>query len=505
MTINGVTTYNYNKAYTDKEYAKTCWQNYRFENNSLNIPVKDIESLENRWSQFIPQWKRDGFTTTNDSNEYEIDDRDFSSLNFDIRENDSYKAQYEASTQRYQTKSQMQEKIKKIEDSAKNNNSSAIVQNKISSNAVSTSNMTMSAASAATTGATIIAAACGSAIGTVTLPITCSLNLAVAILYYATRPNKQQVEALRILKEEMLKAQENLKTEAERAEAFEANAIRLQEEVATEEERINEEIKLTNDELVVLGQCYNELLARQESGEELSKSDHDKMQSIYTILGEYAETLDNKVLASKGIIADKTAKVSEQRDGLIDSITTLADTQALTDIATSFDTETQKAADLEFAAQTTNAVTGYINGALATTCGIFMWWLLPFAAMAFTGAGMSTAAAVEQNKFRKELSEDIDIRIATQAQNTVVTNFINTSIQNHNNSIDKISNPEYTEIVIPEVDSPPSQKEDRSTEPSNTTDTNNPNTAPESNNNSELEIDINSYTHKNNPFYKKEE
>ena len=48
--------------------------------------------------------------------------------------------------------------------------------------------------------------------------------------------------------------------------------IRLQEEVATEEERINEEIKLTNDELVVLGQCYNELLARQESGEELSKT-----------------------------------------------------------------------------------------------------------------------------------------------------------------------------------------------------------------------------------------
>ena len=125
--------------------------------------------------------------------------------------------------------------------------------------------------------------------------------------------------------------------------------------------------------------------------------------------------------------------------------------------------------------------------------------------MAFTGAGMSTAAAVEQNKFRKELSEDIDIRIATQAQNTVVTNFINTSIQNHNNSIDKISNPEYTEIVIPEVSSPPSQKEDRSTKPSNTTDTNNPNTAPESNNNSELEVDINSYTHKNNPFYKKEE
>ena len=80
-----------------------------------------------------------------------------------------------------------------------------------------------------------------------------------------------------------------------------------------------------------------------------------------------------------------------------------------------------------------NAVAGTSGAIAAMVMGSspFTFWTLAFAAMGFTGAGLSISGAIEQNRFAKDIKEEIGVRENLQ-------NIANQSLEPYNLNLSKM-------------------------------------------------------------------
>lgn len=44
------------RAQRSSEYAYSCWYNYKYENNTLNISDEDMQAIQEKWNKNIAHW-----------------------------------------------------------------------------------------------------------------------------------------------------------------------------------------------------------------------------------------------------------------------------------------------------------------------------------------------------------------------------------------------------------------------------------------------------------------
>ena len=59
------------RAQRSSEYAYSCWYNYKYENNTLNISDEDMQAIQEKWNKNIAHWIS---VASQDNTEYKLDD-----------------------------------------------------------------------------------------------------------------------------------------------------------------------------------------------------------------------------------------------------------------------------------------------------------------------------------------------------------------------------------------------------------------------------------------------
>ena len=70
MTIIG-NAFDAARAQRSSEYAYSCWYNYKYENNTLNISDEDMQAIQEKWNKNIAHWIS---VASQDNTEYKLDD-----------------------------------------------------------------------------------------------------------------------------------------------------------------------------------------------------------------------------------------------------------------------------------------------------------------------------------------------------------------------------------------------------------------------------------------------
>lgn len=409
-----IAKFDLNKALNSQDYAYACWKNYH-NGNTMRISNSDYKILEKEYQNLLKNWIE---KAEEDKNEYEIDDEP-SSLN--------PKAQ--------KIEKDQEKHLKQIE------------RNKIKSGG----NILGGFAAGITGGISGINLMFAPTLGnSIALTIACSMNLAIGILYHATKPNKKEKEALDLLKKLMLEAQKDIKEQMKNQEKYEQELKKIEEESNAEQESTIKDIEKTQEEKEICIVSYNLIVQRAEQ-EPISSSDRNRLIEIRGRLQDYNSSLAEKgdtLEASQKSAADEINDYQKNYNAVSSKLETAA---KLAEISESFDEATKESCNVEKIAQSTNAASGLLNGTLATfAAALFRPWLAVAAAAGFTGAGLSSAGAAEQTKFEKEIDHTIKVRKDLQDLTHTGKTNLDLSIEKYVDQIEAIK----TDVVTDEIEMP---------------------------------------------------
>lgn len=383
--------FNLDKALNKEAYAYNCWVDKKYEKNSMTITNEELQKIEDRWgTEKVNSWKNEA---EKDYTEYEISDEEF-----DFAKLESEKT----------TKTEVENKT--------GENSTKVQKGRNTANIVGGA---LSFAGAATGAGFAIAGGIGGGIGSAAaFIITCPLALAVGALYKATKPNKKPYEALMELKTLMENSSATLKQNQEELQVLGNKVANMAAESESEQERKQQEVNVKAQILMYATIVQNEIQNKVNAGEPLTSSE----KSMFKESSKQIETLAKEVDMLTGNLITNSANQA----GEISSVSGEFDQKALNiatalgqaDFAASFDEATKNLAIAQIAMQSANAVAG-TSGAIAAmvmSSSPFTFWTLAFAAMGFTGAGLSISGVIEQTKFKRGIEEEIGIRENLQAE-----------------------------------------------------------------------------------------
>lgn len=424
--------FNPQKAQVSQSYAYKCWYNYEYEKNTMGISEEDFEDLSNRWKTKIDDWET---SVEKDNNDYEISDDELSNTDFKTEEDD---------------------------DKAKYNGMKAM-------GGVSV------AATASILGAVVASIAASSLASStfITIPVACSLNFAVATLYYALKPNKDTFEELNKIKDEILAGQDDVAQVQEDMEKFQEELLKLSEEAEDTTEGSNEEAANYQQQIDSYKSVYQQIIDRANAGEQLSESDKEMLKEIAEIIGALAESISAVTSDAASQKADIQDKMADYNSDYENAFTTMDSMTELTDLAAQFDEATQDSANQLGKAMAMNAASSFADMALGIMYSGFLWFLPPLsalmatsAALAGAAAGMSTAAAVEQNHMADNIGQNIDIRKTTEDINAQSQTSYDSSVDQYDgytDIVDSLGIDEYSfdELsALPEITETPSKPEE---------------------------------------------
>lgn len=408
-------TFNPVNAENSQSYAYKCWYNYNYEKNTMCISEEDMQRINEQYKGKLVEWKA---TAEKDNNSYIIDDESFTTATLS-----------EPVTKKTRVASAQSEDYTKAKD-----NIDKKVGGKVNTGgdiAQVTGSLAMSGAATAVGFTSLLA-----------LPFVVSapLCLSVGVLYMATQPNKDEARALNELKEMMLQQKDELAVSQEELEKLSnvildkvVNANKVQEDS-------NETLEEKQQTYELLMAAYQEIMQRVENGETITEEDKATLREIgksIQALGKEIKDLQESAQTSLADINDDIASSESTYDDKSEKIST---SLATTDYAADFDEATKVLTGLEIASQTVNATEGAALGTMLTIMGSapFCWWILAFAALAFTGAGLSTSAIVQQSHVLHDVNKELDVRHDTQSVISDTTNVFDESYDIYGQSLSDV-------------------------------------------------------------------
>ncbi len=282
--------------------------------------------------------------------------------------------------------------------------------------------------------------------------IGCTLGLAEGIKYQASKPNQDQVEAARVLRDEQLPTSQG---DLESTQEMMAEAAEEIEELTEEADEANEDAndKIEDDKTLMdyYRAQYNALKAKVDSGQALTPDEKALMKKLAPLMEDLAGDINDTNDDASDTVNELYDEIEGHQDTYDTSAETIAEVEGVTDYAEGFDESTQVMCYVEGGVQTLNAgltsMAAYKAGKFAASGGWLTAWAWAFAAMGATGAALSGAGAAEQFKWASEVSAEIDTRETTQELGSATQETYDTELDNFASSMEYI---EDLEIEIPE-------------------------------------------------------
>ena len=418
MPVNVGNAWNLNRALNSQSYAYKAWVNYNYESNTMGIPADDMKQVTQTWSTELSNWEAN---YSEDENAYEIDDDDWNAAYDEGKTSAEETSGNDGNNQAYDTTGSA------VGTAAVG--ATAIFGGKVVGNmATSISRkMFLSGKIDATTH-------CDNTVRKGSWMVTAPLSMAIGALYFATRPNRDELDALRVLKSVMTEQQGTLATSQETLADLSDSIMELSEGAEALNDDYEGDIEDRQKELEMVLELYYEIIERVESGEPISEEDRKILEAV----GEVIPELQDELADLQGEAADSVGSVYDEIEGTQSQFDaeaeTMANVQGTTDFTAGFDKATQARCIVEGVMQAANVGTGTVAAvqagiAAANSLGTnaYAWACV---GMGTAGAVMSGIGAVEQFKWAKEIGDMIDNRQVTEGVNVETQAVYEASLDN---------------------------------------------------------------------------
>ena len=396
--------------------CRKAYLNYHCYGNSMGVSASEMGQITEVWKDRISSWQG---TVSNDENEYEFDDSEFTASRNAGKAQAQEQTGYEGGKGDTVTRG--------ITDGAAGVAGAAVTAfgDKVMVGAVGKLAGGMVGKTVGKVGAKKGAEAMAKsekAAGNGSWIVAAPLSAATGVRYQADKPNKEQKEACDELLNEMGNQQSNLMAAQDEMAVMSEEIIALADEAEMMNEEANEQIEEQKTEYDMYLATYEQLKEKAESGQPLTETEKALYEEVVGLLGETGSRVAETQDETGEEVTELYDDMGTYQEGYDYAADTMATAEGITDFAESFDETTQTMCYVEAGAQTLNAASGgkaaLQAGKFAASGGWFTAWAWAFAAMGATGAATSGVGAAEQFKWAGDVGGEIAAREATQELNT---------------------------------------------------------------------------------------
>ena len=457
--------YSLERAESSQAYAYKCWYNYNYEENTMRIPAEDMQSLTETWKNELNNWRA---TAEQDTNAYEIEDDDWSSIKLEQLEESKEEAGHDGTATGSKIYAGTETPVSTfnagtaIAGAAGVGLNSAILGSKVTTklaaagakkaaekagaealkNAAGKSIEEAAKASTEAAGNASAKSMAGQTKGG--WMISAPLSMALGILYTTLKPNKKEKESLDQLMNDMITTHQQALNSAQNTLINTGNeVVDLSETAQGANEEFNAELEKKQDLYETAMLQYQGITERIKNGESLTDSEKAQYESIGIYLEDLGLEIQTLQTTAQETIEETAGDIDSKQDTYDEQAGKMATVEAITDFAAGFDKATRTLCLVEGASQTLNAVTGTVA---AVQAGIAAAASMGMNAYAWACVGMGTAGAVmsgigaaEQFKWAAEIGKAIDIRESIQELNTQTMSVYDSTLSNYATDIDTVS------------------------------------------------------------------
>ena len=432
-------SFNLSKATTSQAYAYKCWYNYNYGGNTMKISAKDMGELTQTWSGELKNWRA---TASNDENAYEIDDDDFSTAKANGADSAKDKTGYSGGGKTGIAVNTAVDAGLGIAGALSAGAATGVVGGGIA-NVANAAGGAIKTGSAKILGEKSIAVkggkeAKGSAY------TAAALAIATALKYRLSKPNKEQTEACKELKNTMNDAQASLQMAQSDMETAGDEIVDLSDEAQAYNEDANSDIEDKKTEYDMYKASYDALMEKAKSGEPLSEDEKALLKELVPLMQQLGIDIGDLSDETTDKVGDIYAQMGDYQETYDNAASTMGEVEGVTDYAESFDSATKTSCTFETISQGLNSATGFTAGAKLMAGG---WWNWALGAASIAAGASSLSAAKEQNNWAGEVSDEIDARKITQDLNSGTTDLYDENIDIYAGQMEGV---EDLELEIPE-------------------------------------------------------
>ena len=444
-------SFNLSNALSSQAYAYKCWYNYNYGNNTMGISAQDMGEITQTWNSELHNWQA---TAMDDENAYEIEDDDFSTA----KKNGENQAKDATG----------------LEDGNGGGRWTRAAVDAAGAGLGVAANL---GAGFMKAGGEAIAKGVGQEVGKEALKegvkgglkngaseagkkatqakgswsIAAPLSLALATLYQAKKPNKDEKEACDALQDEMINSQNALYSAQDDMSAAGDEITALSDEAQTYNEDANENIEEQKSEYDTYKASYDVLMEKINAGEPLTESEQELFKELVPLMQELGVGIQTTQEETTEVAEDIYDEMGTYQTDYDNAASTVGEVQGVTDYAESFDESTRTTCYVEAASQTLNAASGTKAGiqagiSAAASFG-FNAWAWACAAMGAAAGVMSGLGAAEQFKWAGEVGTEVDMRKDTQGINSTTNDIYDESIEGYEGAMVGV---EEMELEMPE-------------------------------------------------------
>ena len=427
-------SFDLDRAIENQNYAYKCWFNYEKDGNTMRISDADMKKVLEQWSGSKTKWEA---KAEQDITEYSIEgDYEWNSAYDDGMNDAKAEATKDTVKENGKTKKGWDGDTKKSKDI---NTATGTVTTVGAVAGAAVTAVSMGISSMTTT----IAGCSNVPLGFV---IAAPLEMAIGILYEATRPNKKENEALKNLKTFMETGQANLQAASLQMEQSNIEMTNLSAASENDKNKTKEDIAAKQELIKVAQATYNAIVARVKSGEPLSSTDKTKLNACKGQISALQAEIDALQLASIEFSTANSEAIASKKAEFDTHAQNIAKEKGTTDYAASFDEATKDAAKVQIAAHSINFAASILTTVQAAMfVSPFTLFALAFVGMAAAGAGMSAHAIVEQSMILSDTNKELDVRENTQAT------IEETTVDYENKLSNMVAQQEFVDLGIAEL------------------------------------------------------
>ncbi len=427
--------------------AEKAWINYYYHGNTMQITDVQMGEIVGRYSSFIPTWRN--YAESQDTNEYELSDETFE---------DSVDRGYEYGQDLTDYDNTGWDKTKQIGRTVVDGSTAAAagVHAMVSGGEAAGSIVSTTAKEAAKTTTKEVSAKGFSALPGADFLLLgfCATDMVDAVRYKVSKPNKEQVEAVNVLAEDMLN-QQTITTEAQ------DTLMEMDSELSDSTDEAIDVRDVANNDMSDSKTLYEFHADKikyydkaKTAGYEFTQEDVESYQESLQFMTELSDDVNVTQEEADKAVGEIYEEMKDYQSGFDDAADSIAEVEGVTDYAEGFDELTQTNCKAESYIQYVNTGSSGIDavsaaGKVVQYAGAF-WVAAAFAAAGALAAGaavMDGTAAKEQSDWSDEAGNEVGLREGTQELNE-------SSLQTYNENVDYydgyMQNVEDLNIVRPD-------------------------------------------------------
>ncbi len=411
-------------------WCRKAYLNYHCYGNSMNISADEMGEITKKWESKLNSWQT---TVSNDENQYEFDDSDYSSYKDNGKKAAQDQTGYEgggkgkmiargAGDATFAVANAVGQTVGKKAVEKVGGKVVQKVGEKLAGKTMEKASEEVIKKGGEKAAANVAKNTTGKAASFI---VGCTLGLATGTAYMAKKPNKEQKEACDELQNVMANSQTALSETQADMENMANEIVELSDQANEANEDANSELEEQKTEYDMYRASYEALKAKAESGEPLTEEEKALYQELVKYMTETGEVIAETQEDTTDVVGEIYDDIGSYQEGYDYAAETMGEVEGTTDFASGFDSATRTMCYVEAAAQGLNAASSakaaYEAGAFAAS-GSWAFgataWAWAFAAMGGAGAAMSGIGTAEQIKWAGEVGTEIDMRKDTQSFNT---------------------------------------------------------------------------------------